>query len=100
MLPSMDFPAPNGLRKSAFYAACVLRAFLLAAPAGCWKVGARRRTGAWQRDLQKRYPRLKVEVDRIYVRDGSIWTSGGVAQASTSHFALTAEDLGQSQSHR
>jgi transcriptional regulator GlxA family with amidase domain len=69
-------------------------AFLLAA-AGVLE--GRRVTTHWRlaEDLQKRYPRLKVEVDRIYVRDGSIWTSGGVSAGIDLALALIAEDLGQ-----
>jgi len=69
-------------------------AFLLAA-AGVLE--GRRVTTHWRlaEELQKRYPRLKVEVDRIYVRDGSIWTSGGVSAGIDLALALIADDLGE-----
>lgn len=46
-------------------------------------------------ELQSRYPQIKVEVDRIYVRDGSIWTSGGVSAGIDLALALVADDLGE-----
>ncbi|WP_066698622.1 GlxA family transcriptional regulator [Sphingobium amiense] len=69
-------------------------AFLLAA-AGVLE--GRRVTTHWRLadELQKRYPQLKVEVDRIYVRDGSIWTSGGVSAGIDLALALIADDLGE-----
>ena len=33
---------------------------------------------AYARELQARFPAIKVEADRIYVIDGSIWTSAGM----------------------
>jgi DJ-1/PfpI family len=40
----------------------------------------RRATTRWRRArlLQTRYPAVKVELDRIFVRDGPIWTSAGI----------------------
>lgn len=69
-------------------------AFLLAA-AGVLE--GRRVTTHWRiaEEFQRRYPRLKVEVDRIYVRDGSIWTSGGVSAGIDLALALIADDLGE-----
>lgn len=69
-------------------------AFLLAT-AGILE--GRRATTHWRlaEELQRRYPKLKVEVDRIYVRDGSIWTSGGVSAGIDLALALIADDLGE-----
>jgi transcriptional regulator GlxA family with amidase domain len=33
--------------------------------------------------LQKMHPQVKVDSDRIYSRDGAVWTSAGFPPAST-----------------
>ena len=45
--------------------------------------------------LAERYPQLEVEPDRIYVRDGDIWTSAGVTAGMDLALALVEEDLGR-----
>jgi transcriptional regulator GlxA family with amidase domain len=45
--------------------------------------------------LQQRYPRLRVDPDSIYVREGSIWTSAGVTSGMDLALALVEEDLGR-----
>jgi len=45
--------------------------------------------------LQRRYPRLRVEPDCIYVREGRIWTSAGVTSGMDLALALVEEDLGR-----
>ena len=56
----------------------------------------RRATTHWQRsaDFARRYPNVKVEPDRIYVRDGNIWTSAGITAGIDLALALIADDLG------
>jgi transcriptional regulator GlxA family with amidase domain len=44
--------------------------------------------------LAEWYPSITVEADRIYVRDGSVWTSAGVTAGIDLTLALVAEDLG------
>jgi len=44
--------------------------------------------------LSKRYPSVAVEPDAIFVRDGSMWTSAGVATGIDLGLALIEEDLG------
>jgi len=46
-------------------------------------------------DLAKRFPRLTVEPDRIFVKDGSVWSSAGVTAGIDLALALIAEDLGE-----
>jgi len=67
-------------------------AFLLAA-AGL--LDGRRATTHWAHAaaLQRRYPRVLVEPDPIYLRDGSIWTSAGVTAGMDLALALVEEDL-------
>ncbi|QND53136.1 GlxA family transcriptional regulator [Phyllobacterium sp. 628] len=68
-------------------------AFLLAA-AGI--LDGRRATTHWRRagDLQKRFPHIAVDGDRIFVKDGSIWTSAGITAGIDLALALIEEDLG------
>ena len=46
-------------------------------------------------DLARRYPRLRVEPDTIYVRDGSIYTSAGVTAGIDLALAMVEEDHGR-----
>jgi transcriptional regulator GlxA family with amidase domain len=45
--------------------------------------------------LSRRHPNVRVEPDRIYVRDGSIYTSAGVTAGMDLALALVEEDLGR-----
>lgn len=45
-------------------------------------------------DLRKRFPRVRVEPDPIFVRDGSIYTSAGAMAGMDLVLALVEEDLG------
>ncbi len=62
----------------------------------------RRVTTHWRlaEAFQKRFPKTKVEVDRIHVRDGRIWTSAGVSAGIDMALALIAEDLGDDVARR
>ena len=68
-------------------------AFLLAA-AGL--LNGKRATTHWKYggDLQSRFPQCRVDVDRIYVRDGRIWTSAGSTAGIDLALALIEDDLG------
>ncbi|SDN81240.1 DJ-1/PfpI family protein [Phyllobacterium sp. OV277] len=68
-------------------------AFLLAA-AGL--LDGRRATTHWRRaaDLQKRFPDIAVDGDKIYVKDGSVWTSAGITAGIDLALALIEDDLG------
>jgi len=44
--------------------------------------------------LQKQYPRLKVDPDRIFVQDGKIFTSAGVSAGIDLALTLVEDDLG------
>lgn len=41
------------------------------------------------------FPRVQTRADRIYVRQGRVWTSAGVSAGVDLALALTAEDLGE-----
>jgi transcriptional regulator GlxA family with amidase domain len=68
-------------------------AFLLA-EAGL--LDGRRATTHWGRceTLSRRYPRVTVEPDPIFVRDGDVWTSAGVTAGIDLALALAEEDHG------
>lgn len=73
-------------------------AFLLA-EAGL--LDGRRATTHWQfaHLLQHKYPAVKVELDQIFVRDGHIWTSGGLTTGIDLALALIEDDLGTEVAH-
>jgi transcriptional regulator GlxA family with amidase domain len=56
----------------------------------------RRATTHWMhaRDLQKRFPDVKMEEDRIFINDGAIWTSAGMTAGIDLGLALIENDLG------
>lgn len=56
----------------------------------------RRATTHWMyaRGMAERYPRIKVEEDRIFIADGPIWTSAGMTAGIDLALALVEEDLG------
>jgi transcriptional regulator GlxA family with amidase domain len=74
-------------------AAICTGAFVLAA-AGV--LDGRRATTHWHRarDLQAQFPKVKVEEDRIFITDGSVWTSAGMTAGIDLTLAMIEEDLG------
>ncbi|MFC7645822.1 GlxA family transcriptional regulator [Streptosporangium lutulentum] len=44
--------------------------------------------------LAREYPDVRVDADRIYVRDGNVWTSAGVTSGIDLALALVAHDHG------
>ncbi len=56
----------------------------------------RRATTHWQRTQHflKTYPKVKLEPDRIFVRDGNIWSSAGISAGIDLALAMAAEDFG------
>jgi transcriptional regulator GlxA family with amidase domain len=56
----------------------------------------RRATTHWQRTRQflNAYPNVKLEPDRIFVRDGNIWSSAGISAGIDLALAMVAEDFG------
>jgi transcriptional regulator GlxA family with amidase domain len=69
-------------------------AFVLAA-AGL--LDGRRATTHWAMaaELARRYPQVAVELDRVYVRDGDIYTSAGVTTGIDLALGLIEEDHGR-----
>jgi transcriptional regulator GlxA family with amidase domain len=56
----------------------------------------RRATTHWgrTRDFVVRYPDVKLEPDRIFTRDGNVWTSAGITAGIDLALAMVAEDHG------
>lgn len=56
----------------------------------------RRATTHWLRSLQlqRDFPAIRVEEDRIFVRDGKVWTSAGMTACIDLALALVEDDLG------
>ncbi|MEK1890905.1 MAG: GlxA family transcriptional regulator [Phyllobacterium sp.] len=56
----------------------------------------RRATTHWYhaRAFQRAFPKVKVEEDRIFIIDGSIWTSAGMTSCIDLALALVEKDLG------
>ncbi|OVZ60593.1 AraC family transcriptional regulator [Pigmentiphaga sp. NML080357] len=96
-----DFTSPGlaafvrrSLETSRRIAAPCTGAFVLA-EAGV--LDGRRATTHWRfaRDLQRRYPRVAVEEDQIFIVDGSIWTSAGMTATIDLALAMVENDHGQ-----
>lgn len=49
---------------------------------------------AYARELQAKFPSVKVEEDRIFIKDGKVWTSAGMTAGLDLMLALIEEDLG------
>lgn len=83
----------NAARQSRRTASICTGAFLLA-EAGL--LDGRRATTHWihARDLQNRFPKVKVDEDKIFINDGPIWTSAGMTAGLDLALALVEGDLG------
>lgn len=46
-------------------------------------------------DFARRFPNVKLQADRIWTRDGDVWTSAGITAGIDLALALIGEDLGQ-----
>ncbi len=62
----------------------------------------RRATTHWQRTghFLKTYPGVRLEPDKIFVRDGGIWSSAGISAGIDLALALVAEDFGEEVSRQ
>jgi len=81
------------LRNTRRIASICTGAFVLA-KAGL--LDGRRATTHWlvTRELQSRYPAIKVEEDQIFVADGPIWTSAGMSAGIDLALAMVEADCG------
>jgi transcriptional regulator GlxA family with amidase domain len=76
--------------------ATVCSGTFLAAEAGL--IDTKRVTTHWARaaELQETYPKVRVDSDQIYIRDGKVWSSAGVTAGIDLALALVEEDVGVS----
>ena len=54
---------------------------------------------AYARNLQDRFPLVKVEADRIFIVDGSVWTSAGMSAGVDLALSMVEKDLGEDIAH-
>ncbi|WP_309604465.1 GlxA family transcriptional regulator [Phenylobacterium sp.] len=56
----------------------------------------KRATTHWSRtdDFTRRYPKIRLDPDRIFIRDGEVWTSAGITAGIDLALALIEDDLG------
>lgn len=97
---------PNTLR---FVRRCATRARRVASVcsgtyilAAAGLLDGRPATTHWCRtaDFERRFPKVRLEPDRIFVRSGKIWTSAGISAGIDLSLALIAEDLGERVAQR
>jgi transcriptional regulator GlxA family with amidase domain len=83
----------QALQRSRRVASTCTGAFVLA-EAGL--LDGRRATTHWHRarDLRTRFPKVKVEEDRIFIVDGPVWTSAGMTAGIDLALAMIEKDLG------
>lgn len=62
----------------------------------------RHATTHWSRsaDFTRRFPRVHLDADRIYVNEGHLWTSAGVTAGIDLSLALIEQDLGEKIARR
>ena len=62
----------------------------------------RRATTHWARTRQflSTYPKVKLEPDQIFVRDGDVWSSAGITAGIDLALAMVAEDYGEEIAQR
>lgn len=87
--------AIGALASRAERVASVCSGALILAAAGL--LDGRRATTHWEdcAHLERAFPRVEVEPDPIYLRDGPVWTSAGVTAGTDMALAMVAADLGQ-----
>ncbi|HWR14089.1 MAG TPA: GlxA family transcriptional regulator [Terriglobales bacterium] len=74
-------------------------AFLLA-EAG--RLDGRRATTHWDSTdhFRRRYPKVTLDSDRIFIHDGDVWTSAGITAGIDLALALIEDDLGNEVAHQ
>lgn len=51
-------------------------------------------------DFARRYPKVKLDAERIFTQDGSVWTSAGISAGIDLALALIEDDLGPAIARR
>lgn len=98
MLPAIDGHLAAARNNGARRIGSVCTGAFMLARAGL--LDGRRATTHWKhsRQLQRMFPGTRVESDRIFIRDGHVWTSAGVTAGIDLALALIEEDLGHAAS--
>jgi transcriptional regulator GlxA family with amidase domain len=62
----------------------------------------RRATTHWRNgdDFARRYPKVTLDAERIYIRDGAVWTSAGISAGIDLALGLIEDDLGPDVARR
>jgi len=94
MTPGLIGFARHALETSRRVAAPCTGAFVLAESG---LLDGRRATTHWAfaRQLQERFPAVRVEEDRIFIVDGSVWTSAGMTASIDLALAMIEKDHGR-----
>ena len=97
--PGLIAYVQNAFLKSRRLASICTGAYVLA-EAGL--LDGRRATTHWAhaRELQKRFPRVKMEEDRIFITDGPVWTSAGMSAGIDLALSMVEKDLGAEVARR
>ncbi|BBK44967.1 AraC family transcriptional regulator [Allostella vacuolata] len=98
--PAMEATVAWLRRVEARRTASVCSGAYLLAMAGL--LDGRRATTHWERtdDFARRYPRVKLDAERIFIRDGDVWTSAGISAGIDLALALVEDDLGPAVARR
>ncbi|MGL6062344.1 MAG: GlxA family transcriptional regulator [Bradyrhizobium sp.] len=85
----------RGMAKRGVRIASVCSGAYVLAEAGL--LDGKRATTHWQRTghFVASYPKVKLEPDQIFVRDGDVWTSAGITAGIDLSLAMIAEDYGE-----
>jgi transcriptional regulator GlxA family with amidase domain len=96
--PIAKYLSAAAISESRRIASVCTGAFILASSG---LLDGRRATTHWKHasQLRRHYPKVKVEGDRIFTKDGPIWTSAGVTAGIDLALAMIEDDLGSSVSH-
>ncbi|AHK45306.1 MULTISPECIES: GlxA family transcriptional regulator [Ensifer] len=94
MTPGLIEFARHSLQTARRLAGPCTAAFILAESG---LLDGRRATTHWlfARQLRERFPAVKVEEDRIFIVDGSVWTSAGMTASIDLALAMVEKDHGQ-----
>lgn len=81
-------------RRTARRMASVCSGAYILAEAGL--LDGRRATTHWgnSEDFARRYPKIRLDAERIFIRDGDVWTSAGISAGIDLALALIEDDLG------
>ena len=85
----------RGIAKRGIRIASVCSGAYVLAEAGL--LDGRRATTHWERTRHflASYPKVKLEADQIFVRDGNIWSSAGITAGIDLALAMVTEDYGE-----